>query len=149
MPPEPLAHQHTPPTTESAPIRALIAALLNRDVEQRPDPDQALELLERERETTRGQAAPFPTAPPRSPSKAGTSGNPTQTPTTGHSTGGVPPPTGGAHPPFGAPPPVPPRTPTPHPTLGPSRPAHPGPPPPPHSPPPAPRAPGRAPPPGP
>lgn len=127
MPPEPLAQEHTPPTTESAPIRALIAALLNRDVEQRPDPDQALELLERERETARGQAAPFPTAPPRSPSKAGTSGDPTQTPATGHSTGGVPPPTGGAHPPFGAPLPVPPGTHTPHPTFGPSRPAHSGP----------------------
>src|SRR5699024_2586019 len=68
MPPEPLAQEHTPPTAESAPIRALIAALLNRDVKQRPDLNQALELLERERETARGQAAPFPTAPPRSPS---------------------------------------------------------------------------------
>src|SRR5699024_8924911 len=138
MPPEPLAQEHTPPTTESAPIRALIAALLNRDVEQRPDPDQALELLERERETARGQAAPFPTAPPRSPSKAGTSGNPTQTPTMGHSTGGVPPPTGGAHPPFRAPLPVPPGPHTPHP---PSRPSPPPPPrraPPPRSRPPAP-----------
>src|SRR5699024_8651277 len=103
MPPEPLAQEHTPPTAESAPIRALIAALLNRDVEQRPDPDQALRLLERERETARGQAAPFPAAPPRSPSKAGTSGNPTQTPT-----GGVQPPTGGTQPPSGTPLPVPP-----------------------------------------
>src|SRR5699024_6057450 len=139
MPPEPLAQEHTPPTTESAPIRALIAALLDRDVEQRPGPDQALQLLDRERETVRGHAPPFPTAPPGSPSEAGTSGNPTQTPTTGHSTGGVPPPTGGAHPPFGTPPPVPPGTPPPHPPPRPPRPPPPRPhaPAPPRPPPPA------------
>src|SRR5699024_1410889 len=80
-----------------------------------------------EREAVRDHAPPFPTTPPGSPSEAGTSGNPTQTPTTGHSTGGVSPPTGGAQPPFGAPLPVPPGTNTPHPTFGPSRPAHSGP----------------------
>src|SRR5699024_8522126 len=133
----------------------------------------ALQLLDRERETVRGHAPPFPTAPPGSPSEAGTSGNPTQTPTTGHSTGGVPPPTGRPHPPFPPPPPAPPRPPpppppfrppppplgtplpvppgthTPHPTFGPSRPAHSGPQAPAHSGPQASGATGRYTPPGP
>ena len=129
MPPEPLAQEHTPPTTESAPIRALIAALLNRDVEQRPDPDQALDLLERERETTR-PSTPFPRHPRghrRRRELPATHATPPR---------GIPPavfhPTGGAHP-FGAPFRTA-RHHTPHPTFGPpartlrtASPAHSGP----------------------
>lgn len=137
MPPRPLTEEG-PRATESAPIRALISALLTRDVERRPDPDQALELLEREREAVRGSADSAPTAPPPgagtpgggavgppgnpgNPGNPGSPGNPgAGTPAVGTPVVGTP--AAGTPAPSGMTPPVPPGTNTPHPTFAPSRP---------------------------
>ena len=49
--PPPLSDDSARAGAEGAPLRDLIAALLDRDAAQRPDPDQALELLTRARST--------------------------------------------------------------------------------------------------
>lgn len=114
MPPRPLVEEEGPRTAESAPVRALISALLNRDVEQRPTPDQALELLDREREAVHGEVGPAPMAPP--PGAGAPGGGAMGTPATGTPA------------PPGMTPPVPPGTNTPHPTFGsPQHPTHSGP----------------------